>query len=201
MTGLSLQGFATPGLDPFDLTLEPGTCTALHGPSGSGKTRLLRAVADLDPHEGEARAGGLTQSATPPPQWRSHVGMLPAESHWWDERVADHFPAGENAAWLARLALPAEAIGWEVARLSSGERQRLALARLLSRGPRVLLLDEPTANLDAENIARVEALIADYRQQQQAAVLWVSHDPAQRRRVAERAYRIAGRTLEIESWS
>jgi ABC-type iron transport system FetAB ATPase subunit len=203
MSDLRLHGLASPGLQPWDLELPAGACTALHGPSGSGKSRLLRAIADLDPHQGEAQAGPLIQSATPPPTWRRQVALLPAESHWWGERVADHFPDAPEQAlpWLQRLALPAEALRWEVARLSSGERQRLALARLLGLNPQVLLLDEPTANLDAENIQRVEALIADYRRQQQAAVLWVSHDPAQRRRVADRGYRIQDQRLEQEPWN
>ena len=79
-----------------------------------------------------------------------------------------------------------ECMEWQVSRLSSGERQRLGLARLLALQPRVLLLDEPTANLDAANTRRVEACLDDYRRGHQAAVLWVSHDPDQRGRVASR---------------
>ena len=71
-------------------------------------------------------------------------------------------------------------------RLSSGERQRLALARLLANRPRVLLLDEPTANLDPVNIHRVEQLVKDYLAEQQAACLWVTHTREQIARIADR---------------
>jgi ABC-type iron transport system FetAB ATPase subunit len=74
--------------------------------------------------------------------------------------------------------------------MSSGERQRLALVRALSGHPGVLLLDEPTANLDTENRERVERLIADYQQRQGALALWVTHDPEQRLRVAARQFEI-----------
>jgi putative ABC transport system ATP-binding protein len=73
-----------------------------------------------------------------------------------------------------------------VARLSSGERQRFALLRLLANRPRVLLLDEPTANLDPDNVIRVEKLVATYMAAEGAGVLWVSHDPLQTTRVARR---------------
>ena len=90
--------------------------------------------------------------------------------------------------------LDAERLHGPVARLSSGECQRFALLRLLANRPRVLLLDEPTANLDPDNVSRVERLIADYIREEQAAVLWVSHDPRQMRRVADRRMRLeAGR--------
>ena len=83
-----------------------------------------------------------------------------------------------------------------VARLSSGERQRFALLRLLANRPRVLLLDEPTANLDPDNVTRVENLIAAYLSTEDAAVLWVSHDPLQISRVAHRRMRLeAGRLM------
>ena len=86
---------------------------------------------------------------------------------------------------------------WSVARLSSGERQRLALLRVLANRPPVLLLDEPTANLDEATTARVEALLKDYRTLHGAGVLWVSHDPQQLRRVADRHLRIADGRLQI----
>ena len=87
-----------------------------------------------------------------------------------------------------------------VARRSGGERQRVALLRMLANQPRVLLLDEPTANLDQDNVARVEKLVAAYMADQSAGVLWVSHDPRQTTRVARRTpdpdlQRLAGATL------
>jgi ABC-type iron transport system FetAB ATPase subunit len=89
-----------------------------------------------------------------------------------------------------------------VAQLSSGEKQRLALLRLMVNRPRVLLLDEPTANLDPENVTRVEKLVAAYLRREGAAVLWVSHDPEQTRRVAQRRLRLqAGRLKRDGAWT
>lgn len=76
---------------------------------------------------------------------------------------------------------------WEVRRLSSGERQRLSLLYLLADRPRVLLLDEPTANLDTADIEKVE-LISGYRLNHQATVIWVSHELNQLARVADRCF-------------
>lgn len=185
MGRLILRQFQGAGLEPVDLTIDAGECVTLTGPSGSGKTRLLRAIADLDPHSGSALFDRQAVEETAPPEWRRQVGLLPAESHWWHDQVAEHF-TGSAAGLLSELGLDAACLEWQIARLSSGERQRLALARLLDRQPAVLLLDEPTANLDPENGARVERLVQRYTEQQGAAVLWVSHDPQQRRRVGQR---------------
>ncbi|MEW7977760.1 MAG: ABC transporter ATP-binding protein [Candidatus Sedimenticola endophacoides] len=200
MHGLTLAHFQSPGLAPIDLSLEPGRCLAASGPSGSGKTRLLRAIADLDPCPGEVRLDGSARDDLPATQWRRQVGYLPAESHWWRARVGDHFSPSPHDL-LHALGLEPACLDWEVARLSSGERQRLALARLLANRPRVLLLDEPTANLDQLNIERVERLIGGIRETHATAVLWVSHDPAQRRRVASRGLEIRNGQLEPEIWS
>jgi ABC-type iron transport system FetAB ATPase subunit len=194
VSGLSLKGFSTPLLDPFDLDLSPGECITLSGPSGSGKSRLLRAIADLDPHGGEARCNGTVQQEIPGPAWRRRVGLLPAESAWWGERVSDHFQQLDRTM-LEWLDLPAESADWQVSRLSSGERQRLALLRLLAGQPEVLLLDEPTANLDTANIDRTERLIERWRKDHRVAVFWVSHDHAQQQRVATRSLRIENRRL------
>ncbi len=197
MSRLVLQQFQGAGLEPVDLTIEAGECVTLTGNSGSGKTRLLRAIADLDPHSGQAWVGQQAVAETLPTAWRRQVGLLPAESHWWHEQVGEHF-TGPAFPLLAALGLTDDCLKWQIARLSSGERQRLALARLLDRQPGVLLLDEPTANLDPENSARVERLVRHYAEQQAAAVLWVSHDPQQRRRVGRRHLIIRGQRIETE---
>ncbi|WP_455383973.1 ABC transporter ATP-binding protein [Acidihalobacter prosperus] len=170
------------------LSLGAGECVALAGPSGSGKTVLLRAIADLDPNEGDVLLDGEPRRRFPPSAWRRALALVPAEPAWWGVRVGEHFPEGSDPD-LSVLGLPPDALDWEVARCSSGERQRLALLRALTLEPRVLLLDEPTANLDVQSRARVEELV-DRFCDHGGAVLWVTHDP-------EQALRVAGRRLEL----
>lgn len=165
--------------------LAAGELVCLSGPSGSGKTRLLRALVDLDLHQGEVRLEGAARESMPPAQWRRRVALLPADSQWWAPSVGEHFAALDAPA-LERLGFDASVGGWPVERLSSGEKQRLALLRLLANRPRVLLLDEPTANLDAANGQRVEELVRDYLRDHAAACLWVSHDAGQLERLCDR---------------
>jgi ABC-type iron transport system FetAB ATPase subunit len=176
--------------------LDAGECLVLNGPSGAGKSRLLRAIADLDAHQGSVSCQGVAARELRPSEWRRRVGMLAADSQWWRDRVADHFHTSPPAPQLEALNLAPELLQAPLAKLSSGERQRFALLRLLANRPCVLLLDEPTANLDPDNVARVEQLVADYMAAEGAAVLWVSHDPAQTIRVGGRQLRMqAGRLL------
>ena len=117
---------------------------------------------------------------------------MPAEPGWWADTVGEHF--GEWTAALAfvrDLGFPEESKGWPIARLSTGERLRLALVRALTMRPKVLLLDEPTAALDAASVAAVESVIKA-RMRTGLAVLWVTHD-------AEQAKRVAHRLLVVEA--
>jgi ABC-type iron transport system FetAB ATPase subunit len=189
LSRLRIAQVRTPVLGPVDLEVAGGECVVLAGASGSGKTLLLRAIADLDPHGGEVYLDGRPARAFRPPEWRRRVALLPAESQWWYETVGPHFPTFDAALFEA-LGFAREVLDWDVGRLSTGERQRLALLRILSNRPAVLLLDEPTAALDPANVKRTEALLHEYRLQHNAALLWVSHDPQQIRRVADRYYRI-----------
>lgn len=213
MAALSLSGIRPKVLEPVDLELARGELVFVSGPSGSGKSLLLRAIADLDPHDGEARVDGAARSAMPATEWRRRVGLLPAESHWWGENVGDHFPESSTTEravapdpsrgvdlsdLLERLGFGPEVLDWSVSRLSTGERQRLALARLLANRPEVLLLDEATANLDPANRDRVEAVVQAYRGERAAAVLWVSHDREQRQRLDGRCQAIRDGLLEPE---
>ncbi len=187
---LNVTNLERPGLGPVSFDLKPGDCLAVTGPSGAGKSLLLRALADLDPNRGEVRLDGTARDAIPGPQWRRLVSYLAAEAAWWADSVASHFRAWDKAAPLVTaLRLPPDCRDWAVARLSTGEKQRLALVRTLVGGPRVLLLDEPTAALDPEATAAVEAMIAQHLRAGGMA-LWSSHDAAQVARVASLRLRL-----------
>jgi ABC-type iron transport system FetAB ATPase subunit len=173
-------------IGPVNLSLADGEVVAITGPSGSGKSVLLRAIADLDPNTGNLRTQSGARAAMPAPAWRRKVAYLPAESGWWADSVSEHFEKPE-AVDLPSLGIAPEAMGWEVARLSSGERQRLAFLRLLEHAPDVLLLDEPTAPLDAENTALFEARLKRCIATG-TSVLLVTHDPAQATRMADRHF-------------
>lgn len=184
---LEIGDLRTSLLGPVSLTVAAGECVAVMGPSGAGKSLFLRAVVDLDPNEGRVRLDGEDRDLMLAHRWRRRVAMVPAESGWWSERVADHFEPGcEAPGLLEALGLP-EALDWEVERLSSGERQRLALARALALRPAALLLDEPTAALDAAATARVEAVIGG-ELARGVPVLLVTHDRAQADRLASRRF-------------
>ena len=191
MSSLRVTALSRPGVNVTDLTIAPGSCAAIYGPSGSGKTQLLRAVADLDEADGEVWLDESPRSGMRAPEWRRQVMYVAAESHWWGTRVREH-AAGWQVSALEALGFEPTVLDWEVQRLSSGERQRLALARALAHAPAALLLDEPTANLDQVNTERVEHLVRDWRRRTGGCVLWVSHDPAQRARVASAQYHVQG---------
>jgi ABC-type multidrug transport system ATPase subunit len=170
----------------------------VHGPSGSGKSLMLRAVADLDPAEGEVTLDGVPRDRIAAPEWRRRVAFVPAESGWWDDLVGAHFTAGDGAgdgvALIEALGMDHAALGWEVRRLSTGERHRLAIARALALKPKVWLLDEPTAALDAEAAGLVEVVIKQGRDRG-AAILMVTHDDGQAARLADRVLVMEGGRL------
>lgn len=197
MSSLRIERLSRPGVSATDINIGAGTCTAVYGASGSGKTLFLRAIADLDVTEGEVWLDERARSSMSGPQWRQQVIYLAAESHWWARWVREHVTGWSNDD-LRRLGFEPDVLDWEVQRLSSGERQRLAMARALSCSPAALLLDEPTANLDQINAERVEHLIEDWRQQTNGCVIWVSHDPAQRVRVATAHFQIEAGELHAE---
>jgi phosphate-transporting ATPase len=189
---LELVDLCRTGLKPASFAVPAGSCVAVRGASGAGKTLLLRAIADLDPSEGDVRFEGTSRSAIPAPAWRRQIVYVPAVSGWWSDMVGAHFADAARAAeLLPRLRLPPDAMQWTVARCSTGELARLALARAVAIRPKVLLLDEPTAGLDADSVASVETLIGECVAEG-TAVLWVTHDAAQ-------AQRVAARTLTMEA--
>lgn len=181
---LRIHGLRSRGLAPISLDLPSGACAVVTGPSGSGKTLFLRAIADLDPNDGDVVLDGASRGDVAAPDWRRRAAYLQAETGWWTDIVGDHMPDRAAAAALAAtFGLAADALDWPVTRLSTGERQRLALVRLLVLDPALLLLDEPTSALDPDASAAVEAELGR-RLAAGAIAVMTSHDPAQAARLA-----------------
>jgi ABC-type iron transport system FetAB ATPase subunit len=196
---LRVAGLRSALAGPFEIGLAAGECLAVSGPSGSGKSLFLRMVADLDPNEGDAWLDGRPRSSMAAPAWRRMVPYVAAESGWWGERVSAHFAAAHHAAakaLAARLGLAAELFDGPVARLSTGEKQRLALIRALVLDAPALLLDEPTGPLDPVSVATVEELLRE-RLAAGAALLLVTHAAEQAVRLATRRAEMRERTLHF----
>jgi ABC-type lipoprotein export system ATPase subunit len=192
---LLVREFSVGPLEGVSLSIAPGEIVCISGESGSGKSRLLRAIADLEPHTGEAAIGVDRRESVAAHCWRGWVMLVPAESSWWADTVIEHFLDPVPGSFAA-FGLDEAALGWQVSRLSSGEKQRLAVLRALSHEPRAMLLDEPTANLDPELAREVEAWLREYFRRRGMPVLWVAHDRAQIARVADRHFAIRGAKLE-----
>ncbi len=194
---LRTTGLRSPLAGPFDLEVTAGECLAITGPSGSGKSLCLRMIADLDPNEGEVLIEGASRRSFAAPAWRRLVVYNAAEPGWWRERVRDHF-RGDTLKFaqsmLPRLALTAELLDSEISRLSTGERQRMALIRALALRSPVLLLDEPTGALDQDSTDLVEMVLRE-RLARGTTILMVTHSTAQGERLAHHHLRMENRRL------
>jgi len=180
---LDVEKLKVLGLDPASFCVESGECVAVRGVSGSGKSLLLRAIADLDPTEGAITLDGIERAKLPANEWRKKVRYFQAEPGFWAPTVGAHLA---SSALIERLGLPADAMNWDIERLSTGEKQRISLSRGFADAPKVLLLDEPTSGLDQEATAAVETLIKNAVRAGAHAFV-VSHDDAQAMRLASRA--------------
>ena len=177
-------------LSGVDLDIAPGERVLVLGPSGSGKSTLMGGLAGLlgGAEEGEA-TGTLTVDGVAPADARGRVGLLmqDPEAQVVLARVGDDVAFGMENLGVAREEIwprvenSLEAVGLSVpldhstTELSGGQKQRLALASILAMGPGLLLLDEPTANLDPSGVAEVRAAVEKVVERTGATVVVVEH--------------------------
>ena len=174
-------GTEVPALDRLDLTLEPGDCVALLGRVGSGKSTLGRLVAGLiAPDEGQILIDGQAQAQFDPAELRAGIGYLPQDPELFTGTLGENLTigardaSGDDIARALRIAgidgfvagLPqglGSFAGERGRHLSGGQRQGIALARLILRRPKVLFLDEPTNAMDRDMETTVAARLGELR--------------------------------------
>jgi iron complex transport system ATP-binding protein len=190
MSLLVADGLRIPSrLEECSLTLEAGTMTCLIGPNGSGKTSLLHAIAGIGSAAGQVCIDGIDPSGLGPPLRQRLLTYLPASR---DVRWPLSVPAlirlgGEVDVGPVLADLELQPFGdRRVDQLSTGERARVLLARALAPRPRLLLLDEPVANLDPLWQLKLMDQLRQVTRQSDRAVLMASHDLELAGRFADR---------------
>lgn len=207
-----------PVLEHASLAIAPGETVALTGASGSGKSTVASLLLGLlEPDGGRVTVGAVDLAAVDPPAWRAHIAWVPQRPTIFRGTVADNIGLGAGAGALpseaeVRAAAAAAAAdgfiaelpdGWETVvgdggrGLSAGERQRIALARAFLRAAPLLILDEPTANLDPESAARVGEQLERLRGS--CSILLITHTAAPAT-IADRVLSVrSGRILEQQA--
>lgn len=221
MTTISLAGVgkrfgATPALSDISLDFAAGSFTALLGASGCGKTTLLRLIAGFEaPDTGTIRIGGdlvADPKRQVPPEARG-VGVVFQSYALWP-----HMTVGENIAYplktrrveRAEIARRRDAVldtvglaGFadrRIEELSGGQRQRVALARCLVADSKVILFDEPLANLDMHLRAAMAEAFRDIHVRSKATMVYVTHDQSEALALADRVVVMqAGRILQADA--
>lgn len=169
-------------IEGLNLTIRKGEFVALLGESGCGKTTLLRALAGLDPVDG----GHIDGPGKPAVVFQEHR-LLPWANLWRNVALGMETAAGREQAEAAlrEVGLSGREEDWP-RNLSGGQAQRVALARALVREPRLLLLDEPFAALDALTRIKMHVLIRELVARHQPGVLLVTHDVDEAIAIADR---------------
>jgi ATP-binding cassette, subfamily C, bacterial CydD len=199
--GLSYPGRGRDALSGVNMTIRPGDEITLTGPSGAGKSSLLALLLRFaEPTSGRIEAGGVDLACVSPEEWRRQIAWVPQDPHLFAASVAENIALGDPAASREAIAAAARAagadgfiqdlpagydteVGERGLRLSSGQRQQIALARAFLRDAPLLLLDEPAAHLDANTAARLDTALTALAAGR--TVIRVSHD---QRQTADRVF-------------
>jgi tungstate transport system ATP-binding protein len=196
-------------LDLESLAVRDGEILALVGPSGAGKSTLLRVLNFLEtPTTGVIRYDGVEVSGSAPLAMRRQITTVfqrpllrrasVRENVEYGLHLRNLRPDGMVDAMLEEVGLAAFA-RQPARQLSGGEMQRVALARALVIKPRVLLLDEPTANLDPYNVGLIEDIIRRQNAERGTTVVLVTHNIFQARRLAHRTgLLLGGKLVELD---
>lgn len=200
MTGVRVAGLtrrfggAAPVLDHLSLDIAPGQFVALLGRSGSGKTTLLRTLAGLDPAPPD-----VVQVPHPVAVAFQEPRLLPWQPVWRNVvlGLTGNATRDRAAAALAEVGLSHRVDAWP-GTLSGGEAQRAALARALVRAPKLLLLDEPFAALDALTRLKMHALVLDLWARHRPATLLVTHDVDEAVALADRVVVLDGGRIALD---
>lgn len=181
-------------IDTLDLTVEEGEFTVIAGPSGSGKTTLLNLVGGLDrPDAGEIFLGdqplhSMSESALTDLRLRrigfvfQAYNLIPVLTVYENVQFILQIQGVDDAEHVSRILPLLEELGLKdmetrfPPQLSGGQQQRVAVARAMVGRPRVILADEPTANLDSENAVALLRLMKRLNEEQGATFLFSSHD-------------------------
>ena len=190
-----VQGQEKPLLQGLTFRVEPGQGLGVIGPTGAGKSTLARAlVGVIEPNRGSVRLDGATLDQRSDDERGKYIGYLPQDVQLFDGTVAQNIsrfadtPKADDIVDAAKLAnvhtmitrLPQgydTVLGEQGARLSAGQRQRLALARALYGNPPLIVMDEPNSNLDAEGEMALDGAIRTSLQRG-ASVVIVAHRPS-----------------------
>ena len=186
-----------PALRGVDLEVEEGEFTTIFGPSGSGKTTLLNMIGCLDtPTEGEVSLSGKKVSDLSKKDLamvrRFNIGfvfqaynLIPVltayENVEFAIRLTDHSSESQMKEKVLKILEEVGLKGLESRRpneLSGGEKQRVAIARALVKEPKIVLADEPTANLDSENAAGIVNIMRKMNKELGTTFIFSTHDPA-----------------------
>jgi len=190
-------------ISDISIRVQPGEILAIVGPSGAGKTSLLRLINRLDePTGGTVYLEGSDFRRLAPRELRRRVGMMMQSAYLFPGTIAANLRFGPHqqgqdlsVSEIDSLLMQVGLAGFadrDVMHLSGGEAQRVSLARTLANRPEVLLLDEPTAALDARAERDIETLLARVLRDHRLTALMVTHNAAQ-------AERLAGRAILIEA--
>lgn len=211
-SGLVYEYARNRGLDGADLVAPRGEITALVGPNGAGKTTLMRILAGLQrPHGGQARVCGIDVAADPRGV-HQRVAFMPDEIGLYTDLSAErHLRHAGASAQLGRAALQTriaelardldllDLLARKAAELSRGQRQRLAIAQALMKGPELLILDEPASGLDPEARRGLSDLLLRLKREG-ATILVSSHILTELDDYSDRvAVMRAGKVVKVEA--